>query len=95
MTLEEGELPKGIRETWCDLHSALQTVKPVGPQNCVQATVQKMSSADATRHAMAIFSMHLVVEGREERAEPLRVNEPLQFAERAIAAAPRYLEKQG
>ena len=94
ISLEEGELPAGIRDMWRDLHAAMQTAKPVGPQNCVQATVQKMSSADAARHAMAIFTMHLVVEGREERSDPLRVNEPLQFAERAIAAAPRYLEKQ-
>jgi hypothetical protein len=57
--------------------------------------VRKMSSADATRHALTIFSMHLVLEGSEERSGPMRVNEPLQFADRAVAAAPRFLEKQG
>jgi len=95
LALDEEELPSGVIDTWRDLHTAMHTAKPVGPQNCVQATVRKMSAAEAARHATAIFSIHLVLEGRTERADPLRVNEPLQFAERAIAAAPRYLEKQG
>jgi hypothetical protein len=53
-----------------------------------------MSSEDAERHALTIFSIHLSIEGRKSRTEPLRVTEPLQFADRAIAAAPRFLEKQ-
>jgi hypothetical protein len=92
---DESELPAGVRDDYRNLHAALHRAKPIGPQSCIQATVQKMSSADATRHAVTIFTMHLVLEGRQERSDPLRVTEPLQFAERAIAAAPRFLEKQG
>lgn len=95
ISLDEADLPAGLRENYQELHMALQKARPVGPQSCVEATVRKMSVAEASRHAVAIFSMHLVLEGREERSDPLRVTEPLQFAERAIAAAPRYLEKQG
>ncbi|MGD2166878.1 MAG: hypothetical protein PVF63_02155 [Gammaproteobacteria bacterium] len=93
--LDESELPADVRDDYCRLHAAMHTTKPVGPQSAVRATVQKMSSADAARQALVIFSMHLALEGRKPRSEPLRVTEPLQFAERAIAAAPRYLEKQG
>lgn len=92
--LDEEELPVAIRDEYRRLHKALHRIKPVGSQNTIGATVQKMSAAEAARHAVAIFSMHLAVEGRKQRTEPLRVTEPLQFADRAIAAAPRYLDRQ-
>lgn len=92
--LDEAELPPGVRDEFARLHKALHQIKPVGPQSRVSATIQKMSTADAARHAVAIFSMHLSLEGRKPRTEPLRVTEPLKFADRAIAAAPRFLEKQ-
>jgi hypothetical protein len=92
--LDSKELPGTIRDDYRRLHKNLQRIKPVGSQNRVSATVQKMSAAEAVRHALAIFSMHLAIEGRKARTEPLRVTEPLQFAERAIAAAPRYLDRQ-
>lgn len=91
--LEEAELPAGVRDDYCGLHAVLHTARPIGPQSCLSATVRKMSSADAARHALTIYTIYLSLEGRKPRSEPLRVNEPLQFAERAIAAAPRYLEK--
>ncbi|HMB71973.1 MAG TPA: hypothetical protein VKQ06_00265 [Gammaproteobacteria bacterium] len=94
VALDEAEMPPGVREDYCRLHKALQKIKPIGPQNRVRATVQKMSAAEAASHAVTIFSLHLALEGRKPRTEPLRVSEPLQFADRAIAAAPRYLEKQ-
>jgi hypothetical protein len=93
--VDDRELPAAIREDYRRLHAALHAIKPAGSQNRIRATVQKMSAAEASGHALAIFSMHLAVEGRKARTEPLRVTEPLQFADRAIAAAPRYLEKQG
>ncbi len=92
--LDESELPPGVREDYDRLHKALQKVKPIGPQNRIRATVQKMSAAEAARYAVTIFSMHLALEGRKPRTEPLRVTEPLHFADRAVAAAPRFLEKQ-
>ena len=93
--LEESELPAGVRDDYRVLHAALHTARAIGPQSCIEATVRKMSCADATHHALTIFSMHLVLEGREERSDPMRVSEPLQFADRGVAAAPRFLEKQG
>lgn len=93
--LEIAELPSSVRDDYRALQTALQTARAIGPQSCIEATVRKMSVAEATRHAVTIFSMHLVVDGREERSDPMRVTEPLQFAERAVAAAPRFLEKQG
>ena len=92
--LDESEMPPGVRDDFRRLHNALQKLKPIGPQNRIRATVRKMSAEEAARHAVAIFEMHLALEGRKPRTEPLRVAEPLQFADRAIAAAPRYLEKQ-
>jgi hypothetical protein len=88
------ELPPSVRKDYDVLHTALHTAAPIGPQSRVSATVQKMSSADATGHALTILSIHMRLEERAERSEPLRVTEPLQFAERAIAAAPRYLDKR-
>jgi len=92
--LDEAELPPGVRDEFNRLHEALHQMKPIGPQSCISATIQKMSSSEAARHALTIFSMHLSLEGRKPRTEPLRVTEPLKFADRAIAAAPRFLEKQ-
>jgi hypothetical protein len=92
--LDVEDLPPGVRDEYHRLHEALHQFKPVGSQSCIRATVQKMSSAEAERHALTIFSMHLSIEGRKPRTEPLRITEPLQFADRAIAAAPRFLEKQ-
>lgn len=92
---EDSELPVALRDDYLQLCEAMRMVKAVGPQSCVQATVRKMSSADAAQHAAAILAMHLSLDNGQERAEPLRATEPLQFADRAITAAPRYLEKQG
>lgn len=94
LELDNKELPTAVRDDYRRLHKAMQKIKPVGSQSRIRATVQKMSAAEATRHALAIFSMHLELEGRKARTEPLRVTEPLQFADRAIAAAPRYLDRQ-
>ena len=94
LDLDVSDLPPGVREEFSRLREALHQCQPVGPQSHIGATVQKMSPSEAERHALTIFSLHLSIEGRKPRTEPLRVTEPLKFAERAIAAAPRFLEKQ-
>jgi hypothetical protein len=103
--LNEVELPAAIRAEYASLFAAMHRERPVGPQNSVRATVQKMSAYQAAQHAASIVEMFVQLASRSGRSDPLRVGdspkpaeslqgtEPLQFNERAVAAAPRYLTK--
>lgn len=85
--LGESELPSSIAEAYRELAAAMHIVDPVGRQSCVNATVQKMSSAEASKHALAILALYSELLEQPERAGPLKV------VERAVGAAPRYLVK--
>lgn len=74
--LRAEELPASIASTYEDLDAALQRVPPVGNEPRASASVRKMSSADAARHAAAIVSMYGDLLRHGERAEPLKVVEP-------------------
>lgn len=85
--LAELELPSSIAEPYRELASAMHLVRPIGRQSCVHATVQKMSNAEASKHALAILLLYAELLEQPERAGPLKV------VERAVGAAPRYLIK--
>ena len=103
--LSDVELPAVIAAEYACLYAALHRERPVGPQNSVRATVQKMSAQEAAQHAAGIVAMFVQLSSRSGRSDPLRVGEspkaveslkmtePLQFNDRAVAAAPRYLTK--
>lgn len=105
LALSEIELPAAISAEYASLFAAMHRERPVGPQNSVRATVQKMSAHEAAQHAASIVSMFVQLTSRSGRSdpikvteapkaiEPLKATEPLQFTDRAVAAAPRYLTK--
>ena len=71
--LESDELPRGLRTTFEDLHSALHSVTPIGKEPCVRAAIRKMSRLQAGDHARTIFTLYADLISRSERAEPLQV----------------------
>jgi hypothetical protein len=87
--LEDAELPAELRQSFNDLNSALRRVRPVGRQSEIGATVQKMSSTEAARHAEAILRIYCALAAEPERAEPLKV------VEAATAPPPRFLARRG
>lgn len=85
--LAELDLPASIAESYRELAAAMHMVGPVGRQSGVHASVQKMSAAEASRHALTILALYVELLEQPERAGPLKV------VERAVGAAPRYLIK--
>ncbi len=71
--LEDSELPRGLRTTFEDLHTALHAVKPTGREPCVRATIRKMSKLQASNHARTIVSLYAELVCHRERADPLKV----------------------
>ncbi len=71
--LEDSELPRGLRTTFEDLHTALHAVKPTGREPCVRATIRKMSKLQAGSHARTIVSLYADLVCHGERAELLKV----------------------
>ncbi len=51
------ELPKSIRPRFEQLWRAMHSVKPLGDESAVLASVRKMSTADANRYASQIVAM--------------------------------------
>ena len=51
------DIPASIRPRFERLHQAMHAVKPTNVESPVTASVRKMSSADATRHANQIVAM--------------------------------------
>ncbi len=73
--IEDTELPTSVRESFTELNKALHTVGPIGRQNCLSATVQKMSSAEASRYAELIVAIYIDLIAAGDRVEPLKVVE--------------------
>jgi hypothetical protein len=71
--LTENELPAGSRQDFADLQTAMTRYAPVGKETRVRASVQKMSPADASRHAATIVKLYVELAGAADRAEPLKV----------------------
>jgi hypothetical protein len=72
----DADLPPGLRREFGDLHAAITRVTPVGHETRVRASVQKMSSSEATGHAATIVKLYVALASGLERAEPLKVVAP-------------------
>jgi hypothetical protein len=72
-SLDDAELPSGLRREFNDLHDALNRVEPVGKETRVRASVQKMSALEAGAHAGTIVKLYVALLGQAERVEPLKV----------------------
>jgi hypothetical protein len=71
--LDHAELPTALRREFSELQTALSRRQPVGAESRVQASVQKMSAAEAGDHAGTIVQLFAALLGQLERAEPLKV----------------------
>jgi hypothetical protein len=71
--LDGADLPPALRPGFSELQTALSRRAPVGTESRVQASVQKMSAAEATDCAGTIVDLYAALIGRLERAEPLKV----------------------
>ena len=70
--LEISELPQNLQEKFKTLDSALHSVKPIGKELCVRASVRKMSRLQAGDHARTIFTLYVSLISRSNRAAPLK-----------------------
>ncbi len=82
--IEEEDLPPAQRPLFGELREAMTRVAPFGKEGPIRASVQKMSGADAARHARTIAQLYGEL-AAAERAEPLKV------VATNSAATPRYL----
>ena len=71
--LKSSELPVKLRPAFIKLHDALHSVKPIGRELCVKATIRKMSSREAGGHARTVFLLFSKLFHKNERSAPLRV----------------------
>ncbi len=74
--LTDADLPPGLRRDFADLQAAVTRVTPVGHETRIRASVQKMSSSEATGHAGTIVKLYVALASGVERAEPLKVVAP-------------------
>jgi hypothetical protein len=81
--LDQSDFPAGLRRKFAELYAALTRVDPVGNDDRVRASVQKMSAVEAGHYANAIVQLYAELLGQMDRAEPLKVV--------TGAKAPRYL----
>lgn len=71
-SLGEEDLPPAQRQRFGELREAMTRVAPFGKESRIRASVQKMSAADAARHARVIAELYGEL-AAAERAEPLKV----------------------
>jgi hypothetical protein len=57
MTLDQEQLPKEIRDEFCSLSTGMSCVRPLRGETALQATVRKMSDAEAGLKATQILNM--------------------------------------
>lgn len=84
-SLQDQELPVSVRNAISELHAAMHRVRPMGKETCVKASVQKMSPAEAAKHAEAIVRIYVELLTQGEHAEPLKV------VESEVKSPPRHL----
>jgi len=66
--LQQVDLPIASNADFGQLHSALHRAVPVGKSDCVNASVQKMSPAEARWHAQTIVRLYVEVLAMEHGA---------------------------
>jgi hypothetical protein len=88
--LQQVDLPIHGKRDFIELHSALHSAAPIGKIDCVKASVQKMSPAEAWWHAQTIVRLYAEVLAMERRA---RVE--AEAALEPVAEAPAHLLARG
>ena len=83
--VSEADLPPALRRDFADLQTAINRVAPVGKETRVLASVQKMSTREATGHAATIVKLYVDLVNGLERAEPLKVVAPPRKPPRSLA----------
>ena len=71
--LDGADLPPALRPGFTELQTALSQRAPVGTESRIQASVQKMSAAEAGDYAGTIVELYAALLGQLERAESLKV----------------------
>jgi hypothetical protein len=71
--LDGADLPPALRPGFSELQTALSCRVPAGTESRVQASVQKMSAAEAGDYAGTIVDLYAALLVQLERAEPLKV----------------------
>ena len=71
--LDGADLPPALRPGFSELQTALSRRAPVGTESRIQASVQKMSAAEAGNHAGTIVELYAALLAQLERGEPLKV----------------------
>ena len=75
--VDQEQLPKEIREEFCTLCSGMACVRPLRGETAVQATVRKMSDAEAGLKATQIVNMLGVIakaQGQQRQPKLRAVN---------------------
>ncbi len=86
--LQQVDLPIAGNSDLGQLHSALHRAAPVGKSDCVNASVQKMSPAEARWHAQTIVRLYAEVLAMEHGA---RVKVEATLLPAAAEPPPRFL----
>lgn len=68
--IDANELPCGVRAEFIALCAELESVQPLAGESAVQATVRKLSAADADRCAGRIVAVAAALFGEHADAEP-------------------------
>jgi hypothetical protein len=88
--IADADVPPSLRREFGDLRYALNRVAPAGRATRVRASVQKMSPAEAARHATTILRLYISLVGQgADRVEPLKV------VGASHQQPPRYLNGRG
>jgi hypothetical protein len=74
-TLQDEDAPISVKNSLSELHDAMHRVAPMGTETSVRASVQKMSTLEAGRHAESIVQIYAQLLTQGERNEPLKVVE--------------------
>jgi hypothetical protein len=85
--LDGADLPPALRPGFSELQTALSQRAPVGTESRVQASVHKMSAAEAGDYAGTIVDLYAALVGQLERAEPLKVVSAPRKTSRLLANA--------
>lgn len=71
--LRDSDLPVSLKGAYAALDAAMHRSAAVGKESSIKITVQKMSFAEASRHAETIVRIYAEVLRSAERGEPLKV----------------------
>ena len=72
-SLSEADIPESIRESFIQMSRAMSSAAPLQNESAAEATVRKMSAAEASHHATNIVAMFSELVRAKSTGEKLRV----------------------